>query len=168
MAWINGKILITSEEYERLHRERKLQEMKFKKDISDENLNSKNIWVEWLSSSKSYQEQTIATQSAVLNRISKILDESDVITDYRLETLNKAEAWIGKTVTVLYDDEEKWEQVYKIGWAWAYILWEWNISYLSPLWQSLKWLKAWDDFQFQVEDWKIISGEILKVERTKK
>lgn len=114
--------------------------------------------------SKAFQEDYLQTSAEVSSKLRRILGSSVVITNENLERLDDSVVWIGRTVTLLFDDNT--EKTINICGAYCQTTVN-NATYTSPLGQAIIWKKVGDEFSYEV--WNdVFIWEIISIAKTKK
>lgn len=115
-------------------------------------------------SSKAFQEDYLQTSAEVCSKFRRILENSVVITDENLERFDDSIVRIGKTVTLLFDDNT--EKTINICGAYCKTASN-NATYTSPLGKAIIWKKVGDEFAYEV--WNdLFIWEIISIVKTKK
>ena len=114
--------------------------------------------------SKAFQEDYLQTSAEVSSKLRRILGSSVVITNENLERLDDSVVWIGRTVTLLFDDNT--EKTINICGAYCQTASN-NATYTSPLGKAIIWKKVGDEFSYEV--WNdLFIWEIISIAKTKK
>lgn len=116
------------------------------------------------SDSEAFQEDYLQTSAEVSSKLRRILGNSVVITNENLDRIDESIVWIGRTVTLLFDDNT--EKTINICGAYCQTASN-NATYTSPLGKAIIWKKVGDEFSYEV--WNdLFIWEIISIVKTKK
>lgn len=151
---------ISREWYEKLIAE--LQELKQDKlpAVLEQISEAKELWD--LSENFDYKN-ALEERDLINSRIKQIedlIDWVEIIDDSDKKSGVKT-VWFWSKVTVQIEDDEPREVTIVWTWEVKYVAWETLISFDSPIWQAIRWKKAWETVKMRLnnerKDVKIIS-----------
>jgi transcription elongation factor GreA len=111
----------------------------------------KDAIAQWDISENAEHETALAEKDLLEARIIEI---EDLISD--VEIIDKVDSsWEVKYWSKVTLKDEKWKEIsYTIVWSWEVDIFEWTISFQSPMWTALKWKKVWDVINIRAPKWK--------------